>query len=134
IYRSQFTNNTAQNPTFGYGGAIWAGEDTEMYVRNSVFLNNIAHFGGAIYASPNAVVTLDGSVPRPPAPNKLQFNGNRATEDGGAVYNAGGTLTITNALLTANSTPTDALLAGFGGATLYAGHLHVTHSDPRGDC
>jgi hypothetical protein len=55
------------------------------------------------------------------------LNSNSATEDGGAAYNKGGTLTIRNAVLTVNRTPMQTLLAGYGGAIYSDGTLTLTN-------
>ena len=60
--------------------------------------------------------------------SKMQLNANSASEDGGALYNKGGELTINNAVITVNHTPTQTILAGYGGAIYNEGVLTLTNS------
>mgnify|MGYP005853455277 CR=1 FL=1 len=76
----------------------------------------------------SASVTLDGSATDTPFASLLQLNGNSATEDGGAIYNREGVVTLNNAVLSVNRTPTQTLLAGFGGAIYSGGALTLTQS------
>jgi len=125
---SMFMNNQAVDTTTGYGGAIYV-EYGNARVRDSAFLFNSAHLGGAVYASySNALITLEGSATDTPFASALQLNGNSASEDGGAIYNRSGIVDISNAVLTVNRTPTQTLLAGFGGAIYSGGVLTLTQS------
>ena len=112
--------------TNGLGGALYV-EYGNVRVLDSAFLINSAHFGGAVYAASNATLVMEGSPTSTVFASKLQLNGNSATEDGGAAYNKGGTLTIRNAVLTVNRTPMQTLLAGYGGAIYNDGTLTLTN-------
>ncbi|HLF25435.1 MAG TPA: choice-of-anchor Q domain-containing protein [Anaerolineae bacterium] len=132
IVDSLFFGNQAQNATTGYGGAIWVGENAQLTLRDSAFVGNLAHFGGALYASPNGVLTLSGTTTGSLFTTQLQFNSNAATEDGGAIYNKGN-LTANNILLTVNRTPTQTLLAGYGGGIYSDGALTLTNGLLQGN-
>ena len=59
---SSFFSNQAVDTTNGLGGALYVEYGTAV-VRDSIFLFNSAHFGGAVYALyDNATVTLEGSA------------------------------------------------------------------------
>ncbi len=125
---SSFFNNQAVDTTNGLGGALYVEYGTAA-VLDSVFLFNSAHFGGAVYASfADATVTLAGSPTSTPFASQLQLNANTATEDGGAIYNKSGVIAINNAVITVNRTPTNTLLAGYGGAIYNEGVLTLTNS------
>jgi len=126
ITNSFFLRNQAVDTTNGFGGALYV-EYGNATVLDSAFLINSAHFGGAVYAASNATLVMEGSPTSTVFASKLQLNGNSATEDGGAAYNKGGTLTIRNAVLTVNRTPMQTLLAGYGGAIYNDGTLTLTN-------
>jgi predicted outer membrane repeat protein len=130
ITRSFFSGNQAVDATNGLGGALYVEYGTAN-VLDSVFLFNSAHLGGAAYAAGggvSATLTLQGSPAASLYASAMQLNGNSATEDGGAVYNKRGNVSIDNAVLTVNRTPTTTLLAGFGGAVYDEGVITVTNS------
>ncbi len=128
ITDSSFFNNQAVDATNGLGGALYVEYGTAA-VLDSVFLFNSAHFGGAVYASlDNATITLEGSATGTPFVSKLQLNANNATEDGGAIYNKRGVVTINHAVVTVNRTPTHTPLAGYGGAIYDESVLTLTNS------
>lgn len=127
ISGSAFFNNQAQNATLGYGGAMWVGNDARVTVRDSQFFGNIAHFGGALYTSPSALLILDGTPTSSIYSSQLSLTNNRATEDGGGIYNTGH-LSINHAVLSVNRTPTQTLLFGYGGGIYSSGVLTVTRS------
>jgi predicted outer membrane repeat protein len=130
---SSFFSNQAVDTTNGLGGAIYVEYGTAT-VLDSIFLFNSAHFGGAVYAAnDNAMVTLEGSATGTPFASKLQLNANSATEDGGAIYNKRGLMTIDNAVISVNRTPTQTLLAGYGGAIYDEGVLTLTNSIVSGN-
>jgi predicted outer membrane repeat protein len=125
---SSFFSNQAVDATNGLGGALYVEYGTAV-VRDSVFLFNSAHFGGAVYAlNDNAIVTLEGSATGTPFASKLQLNANSATEDGGAIYNKHGVVTINHAVVTVNQTPTQVPLAGYGGAIYNESVLTLANS------
>ena len=143
VINSTFTGNKANGgvestfkdgaivSTGGNGGAIdnhfffFINEENSAYVANSTFTNNKAINGGAIYnngvadsAGKKAAMTIAGST----------FTGNTATEQGGAIYNAGEiTFTGTNTFSgnTANDVANDIYNTGTlninGTATLAGG-------------
>jgi predicted outer membrane repeat protein len=127
IADSQFDFNQALDPSAGYGGAIRIGDGSRLTVTDTIFFGNLAHFGGALYASTNSAVTMAGLPASSVFASKLQLNGNSATEDGGAIYNKGA-MTIDYAAITVNKTPTQSLLAGYGGAIFNAGALTLTNA------
>jgi predicted outer membrane repeat protein len=128
ITDSSFFNNQAVDAALGYGGALYVEYGTAI-VRDSVFLSNSAHFGGAVYtARDNAATTLKGSASSSPYASKMQLNANAASEDGGAIYNKGGAISIDSAVITVNRTPTQTALAGYGGGIYNEGVLTLTNS------
>jgi predicted outer membrane repeat protein len=128
IIASTFTGNQAVDATLGYGGGLYVEYGT-AFVRDSVFLSNSAHLGGAVYAAPNvATISLEGSASSSPYASKMQLNANTASEDGGAIYNKGGAISIDNTVITVNRTPTQTLLAGYGGGIYSEGVLTLTNS------
>jgi predicted outer membrane repeat protein len=127
IADSFFFNNQAVDATNGFGGAVYV-EYGAATISDSAFVANSAHFGGAAYVGMNATLTMVGSPTVAPFPSKLQLNANSATEDGGGLYNKGGTLTIDNALLSVNRAPMQTILAGYGGGIYSDGTLTLTKS------
>lgn len=128
IRDSLFYNNQGTDGATGYGGALYADLNSRVTVIDSVFLGNVAHLGGAAYVGPNAAISLQGTPSDSIFSSKMQVNGNRSSEDGGALYNAGGALAIDGSLITANSTPTQTALFGYGGAVFSSGVLTLTRS------
>jgi predicted outer membrane repeat protein len=128
ISNSFFSNNKATDTMLGLGGAVYADIASRPRIVDSVFLGNSAHFGGAAYVGPTARLDMQGTTANPIFSSKLQINGNSATEDGGALYNKGGTLVLTNAIITVNRTPTQTVLAGYGGAIYNEGVLTLTNA------
>ena len=128
INRSTFVSNQAPVNPHGMGGALYVDYGTVL-VEDSSFVANSARLGGAIYTNlATATVTLEGSPTVAPLPSPLQLNGNNATWDGGAIYNLGGTMTIHNALLSVNKTPTQTNFIGYGGGIYSTGVLTLTGS------
>ncbi|CAG0937150.1 hypothetical protein TFLX_06061 [Thermoflexales bacterium] len=127
IVNSSFFNNQAQNATTGYGGAIWVGNDAHVMVRDSYFFGNLAHFGGALYTSPAARLILEGTPTGSIYSSQMSLISNRATEDGGGIYNTGH-LSMERAVISANRTPTETILAGYGGGIYSHGVLTATRS------
>jgi predicted outer membrane repeat protein len=126
IANSLFVNNKATNTTTGLGGALYV-EYGSATVRDSAFVSNSAHFGGAAYVAASGALVLQGSPTSSVFASKLQVNGNSATEDGGALYNKGGALTIANAVITVNRAPMQTILAGYGGGIYSEGTLTMTN-------
>jgi predicted outer membrane repeat protein len=125
---SLFTNNQGTDTTSGFGGAIYVDSSSKLSVLDSVFLSNSAHFGGGAYVGPSASLEIQGSRTSSIFASKMQLNANSASEDGGALYNKGGTLTIDSAVITVNRTPMQTLLAGYGGAIYNEGVLSLRNS------
>lgn len=123
-----FYNNLATDAASGFGGALFLDNASRVNVVNSIFLSNRAHFGGAAYVGASAALTLHGTTTDSIFSSGLQLNANSSTEDGGALYNAGGALAIDGALITTNQTPTQTVLAGYGGAIFSSGVLTLTRS------
>jgi predicted outer membrane repeat protein len=133
IVDSSFFGNQAIDPTNGFGGALYVEYGTAV-VRDSLFLLNSAHFGGAAYVLyDNAALTLEGSPTSTIYASQMQLNANSATEDGGALYNKRGALTINYAVISVNRTPTQTLLAGYGGAIYNESILTLTNSIVSGN-
>src|SRR5205823_2624077 len=103
----------ASNKTTVTGGGAIAvtAFPSKLTVLRSFFTDNstagAGTDGGAIYVGVDAAVTIQDS----------QFTGNKAADDGGAVYQKLGTVTILNSTFDHNST----LGAGNGGAIACAG-------------
>lgn len=124
---SFFSNQAPVNPN-GLGGALYV-DYGSVSIQDSTFLGNSARLGGAIYTNlATATVIMEGSPTASPLPSPLQLNANSATWDGGAIYNLAGVMTIHNALLTVNKTPTQSLALGFGGGIYSTGVLTLTGS------
>ena len=88
IKDSTFIGNSTINKDIASGGALLINQYSttnigSTTISNSDFIDNSAMRGGAIYNS-TAEVTIKDTI----------FTGNTATEDGGAIYNQGGTLNI----------------------------------------
>ena len=120
ITGSTFKNNTAQNPTTGYGGAVWVGTQAQLILADSSFSSNIAQYGGALYLTEGSTATLRTNY----TPDTLSFVSNRATEDGGAIYN-NATLSIYTANFIGNTIPMSAPFH-YGGAIFNQGTLNLT--------
>ena len=113
ISSSTFKENQSYNLD---GGAIY--NKSDLTVANSFFNDNTAinSDGGAIYSDTNKTVTIAGS----------EFNGNKASKYGGAIYNRGTLLDVSNTEFTNNSVNGK---SGQGGA-IYSkiGNLKITDS------
>lgn len=75
----------------GFGGAIYAGEYTDVTVTGGSFTHNRAHSGGVLYVAENATATIgqaDGGE------NPLLDSNTCTFGNGGAIAVAGGTLTM----------------------------------------
>ena len=101
ISNSEFVSNTAEKK----GGAVfWYDYETndrkgDLAIEQTTFKDNKANMGGAIYAE-NAFTVTGG-----------QFNGNFASEAGGAIYSdKNATFTVTEATFSKNTSN------GYGGA------------------
>lgn len=123
ITKTSFANNQTTDPN-GVGGAIQLTAGTNMSVTDGTYFGNVSRFGGAINIANGASAVIQGSS----ADSRIGFIGNRATEDGGALWNAGD-VSIKYAEFNANSTPTDTILAGYGGAVTnwLSGTLRFEH-------
>ncbi|WP_407379472.1 C1 family peptidase [Methanobrevibacter sp.] len=110
ITNSRFEDNVAYN----YGGAIAAGDDSTIIIKNTVFLNDysINDAGGALYFK-KGNVNIDGST----------FNYCNATF-GGAVCDLNSYTTITNSRFNHDS-------AVYSGGSIYSlyGSLFVSNSN-----
>jgi predicted outer membrane repeat protein len=124
ITNSDFVSNQAVNPNFAPGGAIWMQSGELVFTSTGgsnpagLMLNNSAQYGGAIYLDQTAVATLSG----------LWLNGNSASRDGGAIYNNAGTLNLANTTFSTNSTATNILGVGYGGAIANLGTMTLVNS------
>lgn len=122
ISNSVFSGNRAINTTFGYGGAVWVGSLATLDVTGGQMLNNSARRGGALYLSPNATATLRGER------TFMRIQDNTVTEDGGAIANEGGTLTVSLVDFARNRAPMNTIGIGYGGAIANMGTLAVSDS------
>ena len=118
ISSSTFSGNEARNTV---GGAIY--NKGALNVIGSIFNDNIAGNadGGAIYNEANTEVKILGS----------EFNGNNTKGLGGAIYNKGTLLEISNTIFTDNSAD---YISGQGGA-IYSqtGNLNVLNGTFTGN-
>jgi hypothetical protein len=114
------TNSTVSGGSATYGGGIYnAGTLT---VDNSTISGNTARFGGGIFNS--GTLTLSGST----------VTGNSAIHadypwslgDGGGIYNWGGTVVISNSILSANTG--DAFMGSGGGICNRGGTVTIENS------
>ena len=90
IYDSVFTGNETPE---GDGGAIEV-EDGTVVIAGSEFDGNSAERGGAIFADDTLQINLVSKA--------TVFDGNWATEKGGAIYNNNESVSVTGASFTAN--------------------------------
>jgi predicted outer membrane repeat protein len=130
ITDSFFMSNQAldNNPNKGMGGGLYVEYGTAV-VRDSAFLLNAAHLGGAVATlNDSASVTLEGSPAASPFASKMQLNANTASEDGGGIYILAGSMNIHNTVISVNQTPTMTLLFGYGGGIHSHGVLTLTDS------
>ena len=100
IIDCKFINNTATN----FGGAIYSvvyGATLTSTITNSIFENNTALNGGAIYLMEDKA-TIEGTT----------FTGNKAGKDGAALYVAGDYCNLANSTFTDN-------VAGDDGPAVY---------------
>ena len=79
IEHCQFMDNSTENASDLYGGAIYNGENSNLTVERSIFKENDSDFGGAIFIDSNSRVKINNSV----------FELNISEFDGGAIYNKG---------------------------------------------
>jgi hypothetical protein len=57
------SNNAADSPTFGYGGAVLLSDSVRMDINNCTFRNcSVGRVGGAIFASASAALNISDSV------------------------------------------------------------------------
>lgn len=112
------------------GGALWAGGESSLTLRNCALLNNSAVASGGAIFSLGAVSLVDSTfasnyagvgggaifVGGALAANSTQFSGNNAVQRGGAVEAGRGNATFFNATFTSNRA-----LLGEGGAVFAAG-------------
>ncbi len=145
INNSSFFNNQAVNPASGLGGALYIEYGTAI-VHNSNFIANLGVLGGAIQVNDDAQLTMvNGSLSSnsavggggifvdPGAQVDLSadsfpsfFTNNAASDSGGALYNNGGTVQISNANFSGNSAAPNTVLAGYGGAVANLGVMTIT--------
>ena len=143
ITNSSFFNNQATNPASGLGGALYVEYGTAI-VRDSVFILNLGVLGGAIEVNNNAQLTMvNGSLSSNTAVGgggifvglgarvdlignvfPSFFTNNAASDSGGALYNAEGTVQISNANFSGNSAAPD--VSGYGGAIANLGVMTIT--------
>lgn len=130
----------SQNKSNGSGGAIYANEDSSVYLENTGFTDNVANdYGGAIY--------MNGSNDRGVGDLTIingVFSGNIASEGkGGAIYSLNNKVRLTNVLFEDNQAKTSGNGNngnGSGGAidatdntTNSHGNLIITNSEFTGN-
>ena len=119
ITNSTFLNNSTNDR----GGAIYF-KGTNLTVTGSTFSNNSAGGGtnygggGAIWIDTSTTVTIGGST----------FSGNSSPRDGGAIFNFGGDLYVTNSTFSGNHSD-----GSSGGAIANQSTLNVTFSTFSGN-
>jgi predicted outer membrane repeat protein len=145
IANTSFFGNQATNPASGLGGALYIEYGTAV-VRDSIFLLNNGVLGGAIQVNDAAQLTMaSGSLSSntavygggifvglgaradilgPTIPSF--FTSNAASDSGGAIFNNGGTVQISNGTFSANSAAPDVVLSGYGGAIANLGVMTIT--------
>jgi predicted outer membrane repeat protein len=121
ITNTTFNGNRAiTNTSFtsGNGGAILLGPGAHLTDISGALFGNSAQSGGALYLMAGSVVTLSTDT-------SLIFSGNSALWDGGAIYNNQGRLLVVGADLSGNTTPTNTVALGYGGAIYSSGWLYL---------
>jgi predicted outer membrane repeat protein len=107
VQDSTFSANTAGDDD---GGAVYT-DDTDLTVASSAFSSNEGEEGGAIYVDGSSSAAKESI-------EQSSFNGNHATDDeGGAIYDDYGNLSIAGSTFTQNS------------ASYYAGALYYDSGD-----
>jgi len=126
ISNSVFRDNTSSR----YGAAIHSASYSNLIVKDSEFINNSAHSGGAIY-NDNRNTVSPGSKPT----GKIhilnsRFEGNKANQNGGGFGGAIVTVNNTGAINISNSTFEDNYADLWGGAidNLSGGKLTILDS------
>jgi predicted outer membrane repeat protein len=103
ITNSTFRNNDTTNLAYGLGGAITTWNGADLIVRGSMFTENEARYGGAIYnESANTTILIE---------QNSVLHGNSAFWNGGGIYNSAGEIELNQVTLTEND-------AGIGGGIL----------------
>jgi uncharacterized repeat protein (TIGR01451 family) len=100
------TNSTMSNNSAEYGGFLYDGDSASTSVSGSQLSGNAAYYyGGALYLDANSTTayTVDHN----------EFNGNTATDEGGAIYWNEGTLQSNGSSFIGNN-------GGYDGGALYA--------------
>jgi predicted outer membrane repeat protein len=119
ISNSVFYDNHAINSLTGYGGGLWIGEQARLTFVGGSLHDNTAKSGGALYLSPNAVVTITNPA------GGTNFSSNSADANGGAIYNQAGILAITGAVFESNTVPTNTVGSHSGGAIFGENSLNI---------
>ncbi|MEL6815391.1 MAG: filamentous hemagglutinin N-terminal domain-containing protein, partial [Cyanobacteria bacterium J06598_3] len=104
VSNTQFINNQAQT-----GGAIAVKNTTLTLTDASQFIGNQAGSGGALYGLDSPAITIE---------NNVLFQGNTATDDGGAIQLTTSTLDIRNAQFEANTSVDDGGAIALNGSTI----------------
>ena len=130
VENSVFENNTAVE----WGGAIYSNasyDDLGTTIKNSTFKNNSAAIGGAVYN--DHINGLNGATEYIAymSISDSSFDGNSATEKGGALFNDGTINEITNVKFTNNSVVSDTSAAG--GAIYTNNSITITTDGESGE-
>jgi len=91
ILNSRFLGNEPWFAGIAIGGAIYAGQSSEVTIANTEFSGNVALLGGAIFIEDYALLTLTNST--------IHHN---YADDTGAIFVNGSVLTLDNSILWGN--------------------------------
>ncbi len=112
IYGGTIKNNKARS-----GGAVYAGENTKVYIKNAMFDGNEATWGGAVYTDEEAEVSIKKTV----------FKSNEAIYGGAFVEGKGNKVKIEETLFENNT-------GSLGGAVLTLGNDGKETTIELSDC
>jgi len=123
VNHSVFSFNQSLDPSNGIGGAIWLGAQSQLTATSTTLSTNSALAGGALYLSPDARAIFLSDGPLKPS---LVYNS--AQYYGGAIFNEVGVLTLQDAYIASNQTPTNTIAIGYGGAIDNEGSMFVNNT------
>ena len=115
--RLEIYGGTIKNNETKYGGAVYAGENTKVYIENAVFEGNKATWGGAVYADDGAEVSIKEAV----------FKSNEAIYGGAFIGGKGSNVKIEKTLFENNT-------GSYGGAVLILGNNGIETTIELSDC
>lgn len=125
---SFFTNNTAQSgANFAYGGGLYVNVGTAL-VTGSTFTGNRAqgglsnNRGGAVFKGSSGILSIDDSIL-----SDNHVSGNNSF--GGAIYNDGGSVTVTTSVIQRNTAGTNGDAYSSGGTDSITDSCIVANGD-----